>query len=306
MVIYIIGLAKKNSREVFFVRFTFSMECLGVGVLDRITIDRNGQDRAVEVLARYGICVISGYLSEGSLKGLQEEHSKVFSEGGGGVYSISKHPTNQDGFVARCRPKELGVGYEMTKQVFLSNHMRDLAAEYFGSSQFLLNEDVFFTHERHSENKILPWHFDRQQSLKFYVNLVDVDVENGAFSFDVGSHREGHFRANYYIASGVKIGDIPNDIPDSEIRRPVVVCAKAGDLVVFDPDGFHCAGLVSPGHERKVIRGHTHPVPNRGYKPKLFDALWWLSTPLNMARLLHKRGGRILPQGRLTKSSQTR
>jgi len=183
--------------------------------------------------------------------------------------------------------------------------MKEIANKYF-ESDCLVNDDVFFTNEKASDTPILPWHFDRMQSLKFYINLLDVDEENRAFEFDLGSHREGHFRANYYILSGLKVGEIPNDIPDGELPNPVTISVKAGDLVIFDADGFHRGGVVSSGNERKVVRGHSHPIPNRAYEAKRFDSHWWLQRPFNMAKYLSSRAGRILPSGRLTNSTLTR
>jgi len=189
--------------------------------------------------------------------------------------------------------------HSILHQIFSNPHMAKLARDYFGT-QIQLNDSIFFTHEIEADNPILPWHFDRQQSLKFYINLVDVDESNGAFEYDIGSHREGHFRANYYILMGTPIGEIPNDIPENELRNPTVISAKAGDLVIFDPDGFHRGGIVSPGRERKVVRGHTHPIPNRLYKAKPFSKNWWLQTPLNIASWLAPSCSRILSDGSLT------
>ena len=124
----------------------------------------------------------------------------------------------------------------MTRSIFSSDFIKDISDKYFGSKSLACN-DIFFTHEKESNISILPWHFDRQQSLKFYINLVNVDKTNGAFEYDIGSHREGHFRANFYILSGVKVGEIPNNIPENELHNPTTIIADAGDLIIFDPDG---------------------------------------------------------------------
>lgn len=273
--------------------------------LDSILLKEKNINQSVEILDRFGICIIQNFLSEKELDSLQSEHSKVFISDDPGISEVHSHPTNKDGMVARCRIKELGAEYSSTKNIFLSNFMKEISLQYFGT-EIALNDDVFFTHEKESDVQILPWHFDRKQSLKFYINLLDVDERNGAFSYDIGSHREGHFRANYYLLSGVKAGEIPNDIPEEELHNPVTISVKAGDLVIFDPDGFHCGGIVSTGLERKVVRGHTHPLSNRGYEPKLFDAAWWLNSPFNLAKYFRKNGTRELPSERLTKSVRTR
>lgn len=274
--------------------------------LDDIKTESRDVSEIVKFLDKFGICVVKNFLDGDQLSRLTGEHEAVYSIKDPGIAKVHGHPTNEDGMVARCKTSQLSDKFSTTKDIFLSDFMREVTEAYFMTDKTLINDEVFFTHEKHSETPILPWHFDRQQSLKFYINLLDVDESNGAFGFDIGSHREGHFRANYYILSGVKIGEIPNDIPEDELHNPVTIAARAGDLVIFDPDGFHCGGSVSPEKERKIVRGHSHPLPNRGYEAKRFDVDWWLQSPFNLAKYLSSRGSRILPEGRLSNSVRTR
>ena len=261
----------------------------------------------VEVLDRYGICIIKQYVKDEQLINLNAEFDLVFNsaKSESAIYSVDKHPTNEDGLVARCKPDMLSNKFNSVKNVFLSDFMGNVSSRYF-KTKCIVNDDVFFTHEKASKTPILPWHFDRQQALKFYINLIDVDGSNGAFEFDIGSHREGHFRANYYILAGIKVGDIPNNVPINELHNPIVVAVEAGDLVIFDADGFHRGGVVNEGKERKIVRGHTHPIPDRGYSPRLFDAHWWLHSPFNIAGSLSSKSSRVLPVERLTRSKLTR
>ena len=273
--------------------------------LDNILLKDKNIYKSIELLDKFGVCVIKGFLSKEELDALTIEHSNVFNDDDPAILNVHNHPVNDEGMVARCKTNKLSETYSTAKNIFLSDFMHEISLTYF-DAEILLNDDIFFTHEKESNTQILPWHFDRKQSLKFYINLLDVDERNGAFGYDIGSHREGHFRANYYLVSGVKTEEIPNDIPEEELHNPVTISVKAGDLVIFDPDGFHCGGIVSSGFERKVVRGHTHPLSNRGYGPRLFDAAWWLNSPFNIAKYLNKKATRELPHGRLTKSVRTR
>ncbi|MFW1677433.1 hypothetical protein ACFVYJ_06575 [Pontibacter sp. JAM-7] len=261
--------------------------------------------KILDMLDRNGICLIRKYIGSDDLLKLDSDFQSIFNYESGTV-NISNHPRNLDGMVARLKldtskDKVLGV-----YQVFKSQLMENVSKEYFGGNGINLNEDVFFTKEFESSDDILPWHFDRQQSLKFYMNLVDVDESNEAFEYDVGSHREELFRANCYILKGLPLGDIPNDIPFVEVRCPLRIAADAGDLVIFDPDGFHKAGTIQPGKCRKVIRGYTHPKPNHTYKAKPLDCYWWVQSCFNISKLSSNKAGRILPEKRLTSSVLTR
>ena len=271
--------------------------------LDLITNECHDISSVYQSLNIHGICVLKSYISQSDIAALVVEHKNSFKNAkNDGIYSSENHPINEGGFVARGKTKHLSEKFKLTKSIFSSDFIKSLTIKCFGEKSLVCDE-VFFTYERESKFSILPWHFDRQQSLKFYINLIDVDESNGAFEYDIGSHREGHFRANYYILSGVKVGKIPNDIPNSELHNPTIIRASAGDLIIFDPGGFHKAGTINEGLERKVIRGHSHPILSRGPKARWLDAHWWLQSPLNLGKILKNKTMRSPASGNLTEAA---
>ena len=216
-------------------------------------------DEVVEVLRRYGIAVLRGAAAE-PLPALCEEFGRAFEAGAAGVDSLHGHPTNPDGRVARSTTRNLDPQrFPATRSLWLSARFREIAELYYAPHAVLTNEHLFFTHELPSLQEILPWHFDREQSLKFWVYLSDCDASSGAFEYAPGSHREGHLRANYHLLKGLPQSRIPNDIPADEVVGGRPIEGAAGDLVIFDADGFHKGGRVEPGRERRVVRGHSHP-----------------------------------------------
>jgi len=273
--------------------------------LDLITIDSINVSNAIDILDQYGCCVINNYLSRKELDNLKSEFDYVFSDPEkSNTCVIRKHPTNDKGVYAACETSKLQDSYKTIKNIFLSSFMQEIAGKYFNCDHSL-NDEIFLTHEQPSKIELLPWHFDRRHALKFYINLVDVDEIHGAFAYDIGSHREGHFRANYYMLSGTKVGEIPNDIPIKELHRPTTITTKAGSLVIFDTDGFHKEGLLTEG-ERKIIRGHSHSKPFVKYNARIFDPHWWSQTPINMAKFMKNKVCRNLPNNRLSKAKTRR
>ncbi len=268
--------------------------------LDLISVNVRDAPDIVDVLDQFGCCVINDFINEAELDDLSSEFNLIFSESNKYIVK-SSHPTNENGMYAVCETDKLKNKYKAIVNVFTSDFMQEVASKYFKCNHHL-NDEIFLTNEQPSETELLPWHFDRRHALKFYINLVDVDETHGAFFYDIGSHREGHFRANYYMLSGTKVGEIPNDIPIEELHRPTAIVAKAGSLVIFDTDGFHKEGLLTEG-ERKIIRGHSHAKPLIKYNAKIFGAHWWLQTPLNIVKFLKNRVIRNLPSERLTKST---
>ena len=86
-------------------------------------------------------------------------------------------------------------------------------------------------------------------------------------------------------------------------HNPSTIIADAGDLIIFDPDGFHRGGIIMEGQQRKVIRGQSHPIPNRGYTARFFDTHWWLQSPLNLMKFLKNSAIRNIPNKRLTRAN---
>ena len=257
-------------------------------------------------LKKYGIAIVNGFLSEQEIIELRELFHKCFETADPGIVKKHRHPVNEAGKVVRIKRERLSDSFKGIRDTFGSSSMGKILDKYYAPNTSLLNDDIFLTHEQASDKNILPWHFDRRQSLKFFIYLTDTNKQNGAFEYCPGSHMEGHFRANYYVLRGYSIKDIPNDIPEGEIRNPQVISAKAGDLIIFDADGFHRGGVVSQGNERLVIRGHSHPMPNKGYQTKLFSKEWWLQTPFNMGKLFGSGVGRILGKNSKSLALKTR
>ena len=266
----------------------------------------NNTEEITSQLKNQGIAIIDSYLSGKDIIELKQLFYKCFQVTDPGIVKKHQHPVNEAGKVVRIKRERLSNAFQGIKGIFGSRMMGKILENYYAPNKCSLNDDVFLTHEKTSEKNILPWHFDRQQSLKFLIYLTDTNKQNGAFEYCPGSHMEGHFRANYYILRGYSLKDLPNDIPDDEIRNPKVISAKAGDLIIFDADGFHRGGIVSPDNERLVIRGHSHPLPKKGYQARLFSREWWLQTPFNMGKLFGSGVGRTLGINSKSLAAKTR
>jgi len=269
--------------------------------LDLITTKSLDIKKIINILDQFGCCVIKNFLNNDELQDLKSEFNYMFVEAKKNKsFVINKHPTNNNGRYIICKKSQLNSTYKTIKNIFNSKFMNKITDEYFKCDNYF-NHEIFLTHEQPSKTEILPWHFDRKHALKFYINLVDVDEKHGAFAYDIGSHREGHFRANFFMLSGVKVGDIPNDIPIEELRQPTNIVSKAGSLVIFDSDGFHKEGLLTEG-DRKVIRGHSNPKPLIQYKARIFDAHWWAQSHFNIMKFLKNNTIRNVPNYRLTRA----
>lgn len=252
-------------------------------------------DSVIDQMVRYGIVVVPDFLEATVVGQLREAFFAIVNGDYRCIIRKFGHPTNPEGRQATIDLQKAATeGFPEFQDVLGSDFMKQVAHAYFAPNKYELNANVLLTHLRSSEAPILPWHFDRMQSLKFWIYLEDATLANGAFEYCPGTHWEGRYRAGYHMLCGTAVEDVPNDVPAHRILNPVAVEAKAGDLVIFDPDGFHRGGIVGPGRDRCVIRADTYPVPSRKYGDRLFGRGWWLCSPLNLARWLAPAGSRLL------------
>jgi hypothetical protein len=246
-------------------------------------------------LKKYGITVIPSYLSAEVVSKLNVEFQKSLNEQTESIYSKNNHPTNIKGMAARLNPGTGKSNFEFPAitSTFQDRFMREIVEHYYKPHQYSFNESIFITNEFECERQILPWHFDRVQSLKFWFNLTDTSIKNGAMEYCPGTHWEGRYRAGFHLSQGIGIEDIPNDIEEELIRNPVSIELNAGDLMIFDADGFHRGGLVGIGGERRVLRAHSYPNGRR-YGDRVLSAGWWLKGPLNINKWFKSSTTRVV------------
>ena len=252
-------------------------------------------DSVIDQLVRYGISIVPNFLQPQVLVSLQTAFFKILENDCSCINKKFGHPTNPEGRQATIDPgRAASNGFPQFQDVFRSDFMNQIAQGYFSPFGYDFNPQVLLVHLRACPVPILPWHFDRIQTLKFWIYLRDTTVDDGAFDYCPGTHWEGHYRAGYHLLAGTPVKHIPNDVPLHRIQNPVAVEAKAGDLVIFDPDGFHRGGVVGTGRERCVLRADTYPLPSRKYGDRPFTKGWWLTGPLNLARWLSPAGSRLI------------
>jgi ectoine hydroxylase-related dioxygenase (phytanoyl-CoA dioxygenase family) len=255
-------------------------------------------EETIKRVKKFGFAIVRNYVSGPLLESLDHDHGSAFSDQKNSGLDLvkGKHADNH-GEVVRLNRLGMKDQYKSIYSVFSAPSMDAVSKRYVRPHDYQLNREVFLTHEVPHEKSIFPWHFDRIHYLKFYVYITDTTKENGAFEYEVASHRETFFRFNYYSLIGESVEGLPYIIPDDEIVHPYVLEGKAGDLIVFDAGGIHKGGIVSPGKIRRVARGHTNVLPFKGYDPqKPFTKSWWLKSPFNLARYFQKDVCRVMSE----------
>lgn len=219
----------------------------------------------VTALERWGIAYFPSYLSAHDAASLVKEYSALFECGEAWVKRLTYQPGWGSKAVAVERSGIDSQRFPLTASIFGADFMHAICDSYLGKpNQF--NNALYLTHDLPNEKAVTVLHFDRIFALKFYLYLLDTSCENGAFEISPGSHHQGRATRCRYLEARYKVEDIPiTEIPE-DIPQPVPIESPAGTLIIFDTDIIHRGGVVSPGTERLIMRGHSHSIP-RDYCP---------------------------------------
>ena len=124
----------------------------------------------------------------------------------------------------------------------------------------------------------------------------------GALRFAKGTHRENTQFRKRFLVRGSRVADIPNiPAPDEEVE-PETVAAPAVSLLVFDTDGFHSAGTLAPGQERKSLTSTSYPSRlSPVLRPRWYSPQGLRESRLNPLRAFapHAPAGRVQTHGRI-------
>ena len=215
-------------------------------------------------LAKYGIALFEGFLDESQLTKLKNECTLLLDA------------NDQDRI-------------EKNKSVMQKVTLSKLDKEKFPSVSSLPKNEFFnFVAKDKEVNRIdfnASWHQDPSTGVKFYFYLNDVGVKNGAFKYNIGSHREGFYRLMYKRHTGDYFPTF--GIPEEELLNAEDVEASAGSLFIFNPAGTHSAGQIQEGLERFVIRFHFTTVRPTSIMKRGWHRLW--RTRLNPVKPLISR-----------------
>lgn len=250
------------------------------------TLSRDaGIDKTLAVLREYGMVHIPNFIPAEDIASLREEFEELFKQSAGWIRTVNY----EHGRALSVHREGIDTNkFPVFARTFDDDMMKLLTDQYLGKPN-LVNNDIYITHDKPNPEPINPLHFDKILSLKFFLYLLDTTEESGAFQFIPRSHLIGRELANEHLRYGGRMETIGNRTTEQNmIDQAMPIEGPAGTMIIFDTDGYHRGGVVQPGRERMVMRGHSHTDPMPVYKPKPFTQQWWHESPLNPARFSGK------------------
>jgi len=252
--------------------------------LDQITFAKSTPlPKILDALDQNGVLIIPDYLDAPKVEALTEEFHRLFETQAAFVEPLEYKAGRA---VSVHRPFLDDALFPNVAETFSADYMKQCADRYYEGRRNLLNHYIFVTHDQPREEPINPVHFDKISCLKFFIYLRDTTAKNGAFDCSPGSHHISRDIAAKHLRRGGRVKEIPNQTVTPEVAPLIPIEGPAGSMIVFTTDAYHRGGVVSPGTERYVMRGHCNEEPAVVYEPALGSRQWWRESVFNPMRYL--------------------
>lgn len=201
-----------------------------------------------------GVFIVENFVTGETLNGLYNEVLNL-CETKGGHYEFGRN----------YRGPSLGSfndgGY--VKKVFNCEWLKSLDKTYRKTDKGF-SSAIYATYDFKNDKGLARngWlHFDREQCLKYFIYLTDIDSTNGALNISPKSRKKGKELREKSWSTTNNYGSVLNrielDYPELLDEYPCYpIEYPAGTLIVFDTDTFHKGGECEDGKSRLVVRAH--------------------------------------------------
>jgi hypothetical protein len=213
----------------------------------------------VDTVSTKGYMLFSEIISDETLDKLRSEYHSILTSDVNTFRDVDRH----DGAVCvRMQPFfkiSNFTRYPATSAFFNANLFYEITEEFYAGSKggFGYMTEIF-VHDTPETNTPLSekLHWDRAQTLKFWIYLDDVPAEAGAMRIEPDSvERNKKIRIDEHDKKGVLIGGVEN-IVELPVIDPIALAAPAGSILIHDTDASHGSHPVMQGYTRKIMRGH--------------------------------------------------
>jgi hypothetical protein len=208
--------------------------------------------KVAEKIGKYGAAILRGYIKGHDLELLKNEVI-MMAEAGHHVYSKG------DSIVSSYEWRHITEQkFPQTRKFMRTPFVRKIAEEFFGQYETMC-ASIRSLYYRNAEVGNEHWHIDPTTSLKYFVYLNDIDQGNGCTEYSLGSHKEGFLRRLHHHTACNVVND-PNRlalrVDDADIVSSSPIEAEAGSVLIFNPNGYHRAGVIQPGRERIILAAY--------------------------------------------------
>jgi len=208
---------------------------------------------------REGYIVLPNVFSGEILNKFQSEFRELIDTADKSRYTVDRKDTT---ICVRVEPREsLDIKkYPVTAAFFGAKALNDISGYFYNESEngYYLNNEIF-VHETPETDAPLSgaMHWDRAQTLKFWIYIDDLPEEAGPMRLEKGAVEKNRaIRINKHSAMTKLTGGVDN-VVEVDDRNVVPLTGLAGSIMIHDTDASHGASQVKHGYVRRIMRGHS-------------------------------------------------
>jgi len=207
-----------------------------------------------EIIKEEGVFIVENFIMGDDLKNLHDEVLELCKkEGGNYEFGRNYRGPSIDEF----------KNDSYIKKTFNQKWLKSLDKEYRNTNKGF-SSAIYATWDYKNDNGLARngWlHFDRQNCLKYFIYLTDIDKTNGALNLSPKSRKKGEELRKTAWNESKDYNSVLNRIelnyPDLLEEYPFFpIEYPAGTLIVFDTDTFHKGGLCETDKSRLIVRSH--------------------------------------------------
>lgn len=217
----------------------------------------------VNVVKTRGFYILSNALSDDLLNQMRQEFRTIIDEKSNAFYKVDRH---EGSVCVRVKPLLTlanARSFSAIHAFFNSAIFRKFTKLYYldekAGSEYMTE---IFVHETPETNDPLSGalHWDRAQTLKFWVYLDDVSERAGPMIVEENSaERNRKTRTEMHQEKSVLVGGVDNVLSQTS-NNLIPMAAPAGSILIHNTDASHGASNVQPGMVRRIIRGHCRAL----------------------------------------------
>ena len=239
-------------------RFSSEIEDSICSLVDSKNV-QEGIRKIVRQVNKDGFFMLDGALSADTLALLKVEYDGFFDMEDSRYCQVDRH----DGAVLlRVMPffgLDVVNDFPHTSAFFNSVHFKKIAEFFYKVNIRSINYmfEVFIHNTVETKDPLSGGlHWDRWQTLKFWVYLNDIEIENGPMRIVRGSSKkQSKIRRSSGDPSQLR-GQIDNLVLEDDDDDVVYLTGSGGSILIQDTDASHGSTVVLKDKERKIFRGH--------------------------------------------------
>lgn len=217
-----------------------------------------GQNALVDEVRKKGFVILHNALSMETMSEIKKEFHEIVREDVENFSSVDRH---EGATCVRIKPfltLKNSKKYPSISAFFFTPIFRKLTQSFYKPNQNIEYVSEIFVHETPETDDPLSnaAHWDRSQTLKFWIYVDDLPVEAGPMLIDPNSVEHNRAIRISALDSGKKlVGGIDN-LSDVDDHQMLPLTANQGSILIHDTDASHGSSRVMPGYTRRIIRGH--------------------------------------------------